>query len=108
MKNQNIMFTRSIPKMPEARLFRLVPALAVTALVALIMLVSGPAAQAFDLSSLNGSYADSFAGVAAVTPQARSYGPVYAAGLYTFNGAGGFTASVVLNFGGGIILNASW
>ncbi|PYK08432.1 MAG: hypothetical protein DME61_10030 [Verrucomicrobia bacterium] len=30
------------------------------------------------------------------------------AGLYTFDGAGGFTARNVLNFGGGAILNASW
>ena len=105
MKNQNIMFTRSIPNMSKARLFRSVLALAG---VALIMQVSLPRAQAYDLSSLNGSYADSFAGFAPPTPQANSYGPVYEAGLYTFDGAGGFTARNVLNFGGGIILNASW
>jgi hypothetical protein len=28
--------------------------------------------------------------------------------LYTFDGAGGFMARNVLNFGGGAILNASW
>ena len=105
MKNQNIMFTRSIPKMSKARLFRSVLALGV---VALIMQVSLPRAQAYDLSSLNGSYADSFAGFAPPTPQANSYGPVYEAGLYTFDGAGGFTASLVFNFGGGVILNAQW
>ena len=105
MKNQNIMFTRSVPKMSKARLFRSVLALGV---VALITQISLPRAQAYDLSSLNGSYADSFAGVAPPTPQANSYGPVYEAGLYTFNGAGGFTARVVLNFGGGVILNTSW
>ena len=105
MKNQNIMFTRSVPKMSKARLFRSVLALAV---VALIMHVSLPRAQAYDLSSLNGSYADSFAGFAPPTPQANSYGPVYEAGLYTFDGAGSFTASLVFNFGGGVILNASW
>jgi hypothetical protein len=105
MKNQNIMFTRSVPKMPKARLVRSILALGV---VALIMQVSLPRAQAYDPSSLNSSYADSFAGVAPPSPQANSYGPVYEAGLYTFDGAGGFTARNVLNFGGGIILNASW
>jgi len=105
MKNQNIMFTRSVPKMSKARLFRSVLALGV---VALIMQVSLPRAQAYDPSSLNSSYADSFAGFAPPSPQANSYGPVYEAGLYTFDGAGGFTARNVLNFGGGIILNASW
>ena len=105
MKNQNIMFTRSVPKMSQARLFRSVLALGV---VALIMQVSLPRAQAYDLSSLNGSYADSFAGFAPPASQANSYGPVYEAGLYTFDGAGGFTARNVLNCGGGIILNASW
>ena len=72
------------------------------------MQVSLPRAQAYDLSSLNASYADSFAGFAPPTPQANSYGPVYEAGLYTFDGAGGFTARLVFNFGGGAILNASW
>jgi hypothetical protein len=112
MKNQNIMFTRSVPKMSKARLFRSVLALGV---VALIMQVSLPRAQAYDPSSLNGSYADSFSGFALVShgsPNAflpiSAYGPVYEAGLYTFDGAGGFTARVVLNFGADIILNASW
>src|SRR6478609_4098481 len=105
MKNQNIMFTRSALKMSKARLFRSVLALGV---VALIMQVSLPRAQAYDLSSLNGSYADSFSGFAPPTPQANRYGPVYEAGLYTFDGAGGFTARLVFNFGGGAILNASW
>ena len=59
MKTQNIMFTRSVPKMSKARLFRSVLALGV---VALIMHVSLPGAQAYDLSSLNGSYADSLSG----------------------------------------------
>ena len=112
MKNQNIKFTRSVPKLSKARLVRSVLALGV---VALIMQVSLPRAQAYDLSSLNGSYADSFSGFAQVShgsPNAflpiSAYGPVYEAGLYTFDGAGGFTARNVLNFGGGIILNASW
>ena len=105
MKNQNTMFTRSIPKMSKVRLFRSVLALGG---VALIMQVSLPRAQAYDLSSLNGSYADSYAGVAPKTPSTNSYGPVYEAGLYTFDGAGGFTARHVLNFGGGLILNVNW
>jgi len=105
MKKQNIMFTRSVSKMSKARLFRSVLTLGV---VALIMQVSLPRAQAYDPSSLNGSYADSFAGFAPPSPQANSYGPVYEAGLWTFDGAGGFTASLVFNFGGGVILNASW
>ena len=112
MKNQNIMFTRSIPNMSKARLFRSVLALAG---VALIMQVSLPRAQAYDLSSLNGSYADSFSGFAPVSPGSPPvpppisvYGPVDEAGLYTFDGAGSFTASLVFNFGGGVILNASW
>ena len=49
MKNQNIMFTRSVPKMSKTWLFRSVLALGV---VALIMHVSLPCAQAYDLSSL--------------------------------------------------------
>ena len=65
MKNQNIMFTRSIPKMSKARLFRSVLALGV---VALIMQVSLPRAEAYDLSSLNGSYADFYSGLAPVSP----------------------------------------
>ena len=117
MKNQNIMFTRSVPKMSKARLFRSVLALGI---VALIMQVSLPGAQAYDLSSLNGSYADSFSGFHPVGdgppggPQPHhpmpinSFGAMYEVGLYTFDGAGGFMARNVLNFGGGIILNASW
>ena len=112
MKNQNIMFTRSIPNMSKARLFRSVLALAG---VALIMHVSLPRAQAYDVSSLNGSYADSLSGFAPLSPGGPNrpvpidaYGPVYEAGLYTFDGAGGFMARNVLNFGGGAILNASW
>src|SRR6266536_2010739 len=57
MKNQNIMFTRSVPKMSKARLFRSVLALGV---VALIMQVSLPRAQAYDLSSLNVSCSNIF------------------------------------------------
>jgi hypothetical protein len=112
MKNQNIMFTRSVPKMSKARLFRSVLALGV---VALIMQVSLPRAQAYDLSSLNGSYADSLSGFVPLTPggphrpvHIDAYGPVYEAGLWTFDGAGSLTASLVFNFGGGLIVNPSW
>src|SRR5436189_5982201 len=96
MKNRNVMFTRSVPKMSKARLFRSVLALGV---VALIMQVSLPRAQAYDLSSLNGSYADSFSGFFPLGPpppvpaRISTYAPVHEAGVYTFDGAGGFTAS---------------
>jgi hypothetical protein len=112
MKNQNIMFTRSVPKMSKAGLFRSVLALGV---VALIMQVCLPRAQAYDLSSLNGSYADSFSGLAPVSPGGpgnpvpiSGYLPEYAAGLWTFDGAGGLTARLVFNFGGGLIFNTTW
>jgi len=112
MKNQNIMFTRSVPKISKARLIRSVLALGI---VALIMQVSLPRAQAYDLSSLNGSYADSFSGLSPVSPGGpgkpvpiSGYLPEYAAGLWTFDGAGGLTARLVLNFGGGLIFNTTW
>jgi hypothetical protein len=112
MKNQNIMFTRSVPKMSKARLFRSVLALGV---VALIMQISLPRAQAYDLSSLNGSYADSFSGFNPLSPGSphtlrpiSGYAAVYEVGLYTFDSAGGFTARAVFNFGSGIIVNADW
>jgi hypothetical protein len=112
MKNQNIMFTRSVPKMSKAGLFRSVLALGV---VALIMHVSLPRAQAYDLSSLNGGYADSFSGFNPLSPGSphalrpiSGYAAIYEAGLYTFDGAGGFTARAAFNFGSGIIVNADW
>ena len=112
MKTQNIMFTRSVPKMSKARLFRSVLALGV---VALIMHVSLPRAEAYDLSSLNGSYADSFSGFAPVGPGSPGvpppisvYGPVNEAGLWTFDGAGGLTTRLVFNFGGGFIFGDNW
>src|SRR5260370_4315877 len=98
MKNPNIMFTGSILQMSKARLIRSVLALGV---VALIMQVSLPRAQAYDLSSLNGRYADSFSGFeppkqpGALLPLPQSisgFGAAYDAGLYTFNGAGRLTA----------------
>ena len=103
MKNPNIMFTGSILQMSKARLFRSVLALGV---VALITQISLPRAQAYDLSSLNGSYADSLSGFAPLSPGGPNrpvpidaYGPVDEAGLYAFDGAGSFTASLVFNFG---------
>src|SRR5205814_10598641 len=112
MKTQNIMFTRSVPKMSKARLFRSVLALGV---VALIMHVSLPRAEAYDLSSLNGSYADFNSGLAPVSPGGphrpvpiSAYLPLYAAGLWTFDGAGGLTTRLVFNFGGGFIFGANW
>jgi hypothetical protein len=112
MKNQNIMFTRSIPQMSKTRLFRSALALGV---VALIMHVSLLRAQAYDLSSLNGRYADSSAGFHPVSPGSPNhllpisgYAAVYQVGLYTFDGAGGFTARAVFNFSSGLIFNAEW
>ena len=112
MKNQNTTFTRSVPKVSKARLVKSVLALGV---VALIMHVSLPRAQAYDLSSLNGSYAGSFSGFTPIGPNPPPvlrpisvYAPEYAAGLWTFDGAGGFTALLVFNFGGGIIFGDNW
>jgi hypothetical protein len=112
MKNQNIMFTRSVPKMSKARLFRSVLVLGV---VALIMHVSLPRAEAYDLSSLNGSYADSFSGFFPISPGGPprpvpmgAYGAFYSAGLWTFDGAGGLTVTLVFNFGGGLIVGDNW
>ena len=112
MKNQNIMFTRSDPKKSKGRLFRSVLALGI---VALIMHVSLPRAQAYDLSSLNGSYADFNSGLAPVSPGGphrpvpiSAYLPLYAAGLWTFDGAGGLTTRLVFNFGGGLIVGDNW
>ena len=36
------------------------------------------------------------------------YGPEYAAGLWTFDGAGGLTVRLVFNFGGGLIVGDNW
>jgi hypothetical protein len=111
MKNGNIMFTRSVPKTSKARLFRSVLALG---LVALIMQVSLARAQAYDLSSLNGTYADSLSGFFPISqgsppiPPISAYGPVYEAGLWTFDGAGGVTATLVFNFGRGNIVGDNW
>ena len=113
MKNENIVFTGSVPKTSKARLLRSVLALAV---VALIMHVLLPLAEAYDLSSLNGHYADSFSGLNPVSPglpqgvlrPVSGFAAIYEVGLYTFDGAGAFTAHAVFNVGNGIILNADW
>jgi hypothetical protein len=109
MKNR-IMFTRSIPKMSKTRLFRSALALRI---VALIMLVSVPRAQAFDLSSLNGNYADSSVTLVPANSHQSlapisTYAPYCSVALYTFDGAGGFTGRSVLNFGGGDIANTDF
>jgi len=110
MKNQNIMFTGIIPRMSKARLVR--SALAV-GILALIMQLSVPRAQAFNLSSLNGNYADSWQALVPanshhVLPPLTTYAPYYVVALWTFDGAGGFTGSLVLNFGGGAIVNTDF
>jgi hypothetical protein len=107
MKNQNIMFTRTIPQMSKLRLIRSALALGI---VALIMQVSVPRAQAFDLSSLNGNYADSYQVLGPATSHQTllpitAYAPYLTVALWTFDGAGGFTAALVFNIGGGVILN---
>ena len=59
MKNRNIMFTRSVPKMSKARLFRSVLALGLVALIK----VTRPRVGAYgDAKSLKCSYAGSFSG----------------------------------------------
>jgi hypothetical protein len=110
MKDQNIMFTRTIAQMPKARLVRSAVALAI---VALIMQVTVQRVQAFDLSSLNGNYADSYQALVPGTSHQSllpitAYAPYYVVALWTFDGVGGFTARLVLNFGGGVIANTDF
>jgi len=107
MKNQNIMFTGNSSHTSKARLISSALALGI---VALIIQVSMPRAQAFDLSSLNGNYTDSYqalvpANAHQVLPPISSYSPYYVVALWTFDGAGGLTGRLVLNFGGGLIAN---
>jgi len=109
------MLTGSVPQMLKARLFRSVLTLGV---IVLMMQISLTRAQAYDLSSLNGSYAESFSGFHPVNDGSHgspphplpinSYGAEYEVGLYTFDGAGGFAARAVFNFSGGAIFNADW
>jgi hypothetical protein len=110
MKNQNIIFTRIIADISKIRLIR---SALVLAIVGLIMQVSLPRAQAFDLSSLNGNYADSYEAFVPsnshqVLPPISTYSTYYTVALWTFDGAGGFTAAFVLNFGGGVIINTEF
>ena len=94
MKNQNIMVTKSVPKTSKARLFGSVLALGV---VALIMHVSAASAQAFAVADLNGAYADQGSGFGSQPGPPGSSTPSYGVGLWTFDGAGNFTASLVLD-----------
>jgi hypothetical protein len=110
MKNQNIIFTRTNAGILKARLFR---SALVLGIIALILQVSVPRAQAFDLSSLNGNYADSYqalvpANAHQVLPAITTYSPYYTVALWTFDDAGGFTGRLVLNFGGGVIANTDF
>jgi hypothetical protein len=110
MKNQNIIFTRTIADISKIRFIRLALVLAI---VGLIMQVSGPRAGAFDLSSLNGNYADSYEALVPSNshqslPPISTYSIYYTVVLWTFDGAGGFTAAFVLNFGGGVIVNTEF
>ena len=107
MKNPKIMFTGTILQTSKARLVRSVLALGI---LAMIMQVSLTRAQAFDLSSLNGNYADSYqilgpANDNRVLPPISTYSPYLTVALWTFNGAGAFTGILVFNVGGGVILN---
>ena len=46
-------------------------------------------------------------GLCSVVP-ISAYLPLYAAGLWTFDGAGGLTTRLVFNFGGGFIFGDNW
>jgi hypothetical protein len=110
MNNQNIIFTGTIAHMSKARLIR---SALVLGIAALVMQVSVPRAQAFDLSSLNGNYADSYqalvpANSRQVLPPITTYSTYYTVALWRFDGAGGFTGRLVLNFGGGLIANTDF
>jgi hypothetical protein len=110
MKDQNIVFTGTIPQMWKARFIR---SALVLGIVALIMQVSLPRAQGFDLSSLNGNYADSSVTLVPETGQhplvrITAYAPYTTLALYTFDGAGGLMGRSVLNFGGGDIANTDF
>jgi hypothetical protein len=110
MKNQNIICTRSSGHTWSARLVRSILALAI---LGLIIQVSGPRAQGFDLNSLNGNYADSYevlvpANSQQVLPPLTTYSPYYTVAMWTFDGAGGFTGRLVLNLGGGVIINPNF
>jgi hypothetical protein len=110
MKKQNIMLKGISPHMSKIRLVRSALALGI---LALILQVSVSRAQVFDLSSLNGNYADSYEAFVPsnshqVLPPISTYSTYYTVVLWTFDGAGGFTAAFVLNFGGGVIINTEF
>ena len=110
MKDQNIVFTGTIPQMWKARF---ISSALVLGIVALIMQVSVLSAQGFDLSSLNGNYADSSVTLVPETGQhplvrITAYAPYTTLVLYTFDGAGGFMARAVFNFSGGVLFGAGW
>ena len=110
MKNQNSVSTGTIPQMSKLRFTK---SSLVLGIVALIIQVSVPRAQAFDLNSLNGGYADSYqvlgpANSNQTLPPIGTYSPYLTVALWTFDGAGGFTGSLVFNVGGGVILNPNF
>ena len=110
MKDQNAVFTGTLPQMRKARFIR---SALVLGIVALIIQVSLPRAEGFDLSSLNGNYADSSVTLVPETGQhplvrITAYAPYTTLALYTFDGAGGLTGRSVLNFGGGDIANTDF
>ena len=74
-----------------------------TALIAVIMQVTGPSARAdFNLASLSGGYADGASGFSSITNQPAhtisAYEPVSGVGLWTFDGNGNVTANLVLKW----------
>jgi hypothetical protein len=77
----------------------LVKAFVAGGLAVLIMQVSAVSAQAFTVADLNGAYADSGSGFSAPPAGAplAANDAVYGVGLWTFDGAGQFTASLVLD-----------
>jgi hypothetical protein len=104
------MFTKTIPQMSKARFVR---SALTFGIVALVMQMTVPRAQAFDLNSLNGNYADSYeafvpANSHQILPSITTYSPYYTVALWTFDGAGDFTGRLVLNFGGGAIASTDF
>ena len=106
MKNQDIMFTAIIPRTSKARLVR--SALAV-GIFALILQVSLSRAQAFDLSSLNGNYADSYQVLGPANtiecPADKHLFAIFNGGLVDVQWRRRLRGGTVFNVGGGVILN---
>ncbi len=61
-------------------------------LAVLIMQVSAASAQAFTVADLNGAYADQGSGFGSQPGPPGNSAPSYGVGLWTFDGAGNFTA----------------